>query len=68
MATNVYDRLGVKRIINARGTVTRVGGSLMPPEVVAAMAEAARSYVDLDELALKCGEVVARVTGKVAKD
>ena len=29
----VYEKLGVKRIINGWGTITRVGGSLMPAEV-----------------------------------
>jgi L-seryl-tRNA(Ser) seleniumtransferase len=58
----VYEKLGVKRIINGWGTITRVGGSLMPLEVVAAMSEAARSFVDIDDLYVKAGEVVARHT------
>jgi hypothetical protein len=33
----VYTRLGVKPLINGMGTVTVLGGSLMPPEVVRAM-------------------------------
>jgi len=41
MNANIYTRLGIKTLINAEGTVTVVGGSLMPPEVVQAMAEAA---------------------------
>src|SRR5262245_13321213 len=62
----VYEKLGGKRIVNGWGTITRVGGSLMPPEVVEAMAEAARSFVDIDELYLRAGEVVARHTGAEA--
>ncbi len=62
----VYERLGVRRIINGVGTVTRLGGTLMPPEVVEAMAQASRSYVDLDELHRQAGEVVARCTGAEA--
>jgi len=62
----VYEKLGVRRIINGVGLVTRLGGSVMPPEVVAAMAEASRSYVDLDELQRKAGEVIARCTGAEA--
>ena len=49
----VYEKLGVKRIVNGAGTITRYGGSLMPPEVIAAMAEAARSFIDVDELYLR---------------
>src|SRR5262249_25196437 len=30
----IYETLGVKPVINATGTVTFLGGSLMPPEVV----------------------------------
>src|SRR5215210_5271039 len=62
----VYEKLGVKRIINGWGTITRVGGSLMPLEVVEAIAEAARSFVDIDELYLRAGEVVAKHTGAEA--
>jgi len=62
----VYEKLGVKRIVNGAGTITRFGGSLMPHEVIAAMAEAARSFVDVDELYVKCGEVVAKHTGAEA--
>ncbi len=39
---NIYARLGVKTLINAQGTYTTLGGSLMPPEVLRAMADAAR--------------------------
>ena len=38
---NIYARLGIKTVINGQGTYTTLGGSLMPPEVVQAMAEAA---------------------------
>ncbi|MCL5026165.1 MAG: aminotransferase class V-fold PLP-dependent enzyme [Chloroflexi bacterium] len=65
-AMGFYEQLGVKRIINARGTVTRIGGSLMPPEVLQAMNEAAQAFVNLDELNRKAGEVVARCTGAEA--
>jgi len=62
----VYESLGVRAIINASGTLTRVGGSRMDPEVLAAMAEAAASFVHIDELQARAGEVVARVTGAEA--
>ena len=59
----VYEKLGIKRIINGWGTITLVGGTLMPPEVIEAMSEAARSFVNIEELYLRCGEVVAKHTG-----
>jgi seryl-tRNA(Sec) selenium transferase len=51
----VYTRLGVRPVINGIGTVTVLGGSLMPPEVVRAMDEAARFYVNVPELQEKVG-------------
>jgi D-glucosaminate-6-phosphate ammonia-lyase len=56
---NIYARLGVKTLINAQGTVTTVGGSLMPPEVVRAMADAAGWFVSIPELQEKVGARIA---------
>lgn len=58
----IYARLGVRPIINARGTHTRLGGSLMAPEVLDAMREASSAYVVLDELQDKASELIARAT------
>lgn len=55
----VYSRLGVKPIINGMGTVTVLGGSLMPPEVVQAMEDAGKHFVSLPELQTKVGERIA---------
>lgn len=65
MAANVdiYDKLGVRKLINAAGTMTVVGGSLMPDDVLDAMREASRSYVDMEELLRKSGEYVADLLG-----
>lgn len=63
---NVYESLGVKPVINATGTVTVLGGSVMPPEVVAAWAEAARHFVDLVELQDKIAARIARLLGAEA--
>lgn len=57
-----YADLGVGTIVNAFATVTRIGGSLPAPEVVAAMAEAARHYVDIDELQAAAGKRIAELT------
>ncbi|MFN8093996.1 MAG: selenocysteine synthase [Vicinamibacteria bacterium] len=59
----VYARLGVKPIINGMGTVTVVGGSLMPPEVTAAMEEAGRCFVSVPELQEKAGAHLAQLLG-----
>jgi L-seryl-tRNA(Ser) seleniumtransferase len=62
----VYDELGVRTVINASGTLTRLGGSRMAPEVLAAMAEAAASFVHIDELQAQAGRVIAEATGAEA--
>lgn len=54
------------RIINATGTVTRLGASPLAPEVVAAMADAAASSVDIAELQGRASEVIAGCTGAEA--
>ena len=58
----IYRRLGVEPIINANATETILGGSLMRPEVVEAMAHAADSFVDLVELEARVGERLASIT------
>ena len=60
---SVYESLGVKVIINAAGTITVFGGSVMPPEVVAAWAQAAECFVDLVELHDKVGAKIAKLLG-----
>jgi D-glucosaminate-6-phosphate ammonia-lyase len=57
-----YQTLGVRPVINAYATLTRLGGSLMPPEVLQAMEEAAGSFIDLYELQRRAGERIARLT------
>src|SRR6476661_4921429 len=62
-APNVYELLGVKPLVNAAGTLTALGGSLMPPEVVAAWNAAARNFVSLSDLQDRVGERIARLLG-----
>ncbi|MFF0345356.1 aminotransferase class V-fold PLP-dependent enzyme [Kribbella sp. NPDC004875] len=54
--------LGVRPVINANATVTVLGGSLMPPPVLKAMADAAAQFVDLPELNGRVGERLAELT------
>jgi L-seryl-tRNA(Ser) seleniumtransferase len=60
---DVYEALGVKRVINAIGTVTVLGGSLMPPEVVAAWVAASKQFVDLLDLHDRVGARIAKLVG-----
>lgn len=59
---SILETLGVRRVINADARLTRLGGSLMPPAVRAAMDEAAHSYVDMFELQAAVGRRLAALT------
>jgi L-seryl-tRNA(Ser) seleniumtransferase len=61
-----YAALGLRPVVNASATLTRLGGSLMPDGVLAAMADAAGSFIDLDELQLRVGARLAELTGNAA--
>jgi len=61
-----YEELGVRPVINAAGTLTRLGGNRVSEAVLNAMAEAAASNVVMDELQERAGAVIAEVTGAEA--
>ena len=61
--TTIYSKLGVRPVINGIGTVTVLGGSIMSPEVVRAMDEAARYFVNIPELQQKAGARIAELLG-----
>jgi L-seryl-tRNA(Ser) seleniumtransferase len=63
MGMGVYEELGVKPMINAWGTITKVGGSRMHPDVLEAMTEASRSFVDIHVLLDRAGQAIARMIG-----
>src|SRR6266853_35852 len=50
LGPDIYQSIGVRPLINCRGTLTVVGGSLELPEVRAAKEAAAQQYVHLDEM------------------
>lgn len=60
---NMYRSIGVRPVINARGTFTIITGSQTLPEVKKAMDEASRGFVQMDELAQGVGTRLAEITG-----
>ncbi|MEA2596025.1 MAG: D-glucosaminate-6-phosphate ammonia-lyase [Thermomicrobiales bacterium] len=58
----VYDRLGVRPVINATCHWTDYGGALMWPDVIEAMADARRSYVNVHDLIDRAGPVISGYT------
>ncbi len=62
----LFDDLGVRTIINAKGPATRLSGGPMAEEVAQAMVDASQVCVQMDELQAKAGQVIAAHTGAEA--
>ncbi|MBK9167200.1 MAG: hypothetical protein IPM24_07015 [Bryobacterales bacterium] len=60
---DIYKSIGVRPLINCRGTLTIIGGSLELDPVRQAKEAAALQFVHLDELADAVGERLAQLTG-----
>src|SRR6202171_5720576 len=58
---NVYEELGVTTVINGQGTMTVLGGSLMRPEVEAAMTLASQHFCSIPELEVAAGKRIAQM-------
>ncbi len=63
---NPYEKYGVRRVVNASGTLTRIGGSIARPEVFEAMQDASKSFVHIPELQHWAGKAIAEATGAEA--
>jgi len=59
----IFRVLGVRPLINCKGTFTIITGSQSLPEVKEAMYEASRAFVNLDELMEAVGKRLAELTG-----
>jgi D-glucosaminate-6-phosphate ammonia-lyase len=64
--TDISAQLRLARVINATGTVTRLGASQLDAEVIDAMAQAAQSSVDIADLQGRASEFIAQCTGAEA--
>jgi len=62
----IYSDLGVPEIINACGTVTRLSGGLMAPEVAEAMRQASLACVDMVALQAAASRIIREATGAEA--
>src|SRR5918994_4204335 len=65
-AGNIYERLGVPTIINAKGPSTRLSGGIMRREVAQAMVEASEHCVDMAALQARASALIAQATGAEA--
>ena len=66
MVQDSYEKIGVRRVINAASCLTRLGGSIADPRVYKAMEEASRSFVQIPELQQWAGKAIADATGAEA--
>lgn len=62
----IRERLGLRPIINASGTMTALGASIMIPEAIKAMAEIGTEFVEMDDLQRLASQAIARLTGAEA--
>lgn len=60
---NLFTRIGVRPLINGRGTYTIISGSRSLPEVKQAMFEASHYYVQMDEMMNGIGAELGRLMG-----
>ena len=63
---STFRELGLEPIINASGTVTRLGGAAMPPAVLDAFVAAAAETVPLEQLQAAASVRIAAATGAEA--
>nr|WP_152803192.1 DgaE family pyridoxal phosphate-dependent ammonia lyase [Alkalibaculum sporogenes] len=59
---NIYEKIGLKKVINASGKMTALGASAISKDVGDTMKEAAMNYVDIEELIQRAGELISRYT------
>ena len=62
----VYRKLGVKPVINAQSWVTVLGGSIMRKEVLEAMNDASKVFIDMIELNKSAGKFIAKICNSEA--
>ena len=62
-ASDPYEKYGLRRVINASTSMTRLGGSMPKPEVFRAMEEASRAFIRIPELQVWAERRIAEAFG-----
>lgn len=63
---SIYQSIGLKRVVNASGRVTVLGVSTFSDRVAEAAKEAGQSYVVVEDLMTRAGELISEHTGAEA--
>ena len=58
MADDIYEELDIPKVINAASAKTRIGGNLIRPEAVEAMASATESFVRISDPQVRASELI----------
>lgn len=61
-----FEKYGMRRVINATISLTRLGGSIPRPEVFQAMEDASRAFIRIPVLQAWAGKKIAEATGAEA--
>ena len=59
----LHRKYGLRRVINACGKMTHLGGAIVLPEIAAAASESMRHFFVLDELQAAAGRAIAAASG-----
>jgi len=57
-----YEKYGIRKIINATGTMTSLGGSCVSNDVIEEVSNALSKWVEIDLLQKKASQIIAEVT------
>ncbi|VYU04127.1 DgaE family pyridoxal phosphate-dependent ammonia lyase [Clostridium tertium] len=61
MSDNIYEKFNVKKVINASGKMTILGGSRVNSDVLSYMKEGASNFYEVKDLLDKTGEYISRI-------
>jgi L-seryl-tRNA(Ser) seleniumtransferase len=64
--SDLRSRLGLRQVVNVSGTMTSLGASIITPRAIAAMAEIAPEWIEMDDLQRRASAVIAKATGAEA--
>ena len=60
---DIYNEIGVEKVINCLGNSTVLGGNTASGEVKEAIESASQNYVSMEDLTNKCNDLVAKLIG-----
>lgn len=60
---DLFQKYGLRRVINACGKMTHLAGAIVLPEIAAAASESLSHFFVLDELQAAAGKMIAEATG-----